>query len=68
VESWARVAKYWMSVPQSTVTSDIVFDASVVEVAVPATPEAICESLAASLSSVPFQRRELIDALSVGTT
>jgi hypothetical protein len=47
--------------------SDIVPDWRSVDVAVPATPEAICECFDRSLSSVPFQRRELIDALSVVT-
>ena len=62
-----RVAKYWTSVPQSTVMSEIVPPASVVDVAVPATPEAICDCFAASLSCTPFQRIESIDALSVVT-
>src|SRR5580698_3758354 len=66
--SLARVAKYWVSVPQSTVMSATVPDARRRDVAVPATPEAICDALSWSLSSVPFHRIELMDALFVGTT
>jgi hypothetical protein len=57
-----------MRVPQSTVTRETAFPARRVDVAVPATPEAIWESLLASFNSVPFQRNELMDALFVGTT
>jgi hypothetical protein len=48
--------------------SDTVPDERSIDVAVPATPDAIWEALEASLSSVPFQRIELMEALFVGTT
>ena len=55
-------------VPQSTVMSEMVPAERSVDVAVPATPDAICDCLAWSLSSVPFHWYELMEALSVGTT